>query len=249
MNDINEIYRIRSISTAVIDEKYRNILYKVYLKNGDSFSITVILPLTGRPTFTSAIIDDAHEFINGVKVIKLENGEYGYLREADNKLLPYRYDYATDFNNSGYALVAKDGLVSWIDRTFKYLSSDGMMVENYINNKSSFKGYIDVYNFTNGSIPLSKVSTDRKVSYFGLDGKIKKFYMYDGKFSDYPYTSFNVGGLFDGNGIAIDDEKILFAKGYFCTIYDFIKICKQNGTFLKLSEAIDNSFNNVKRRK
>lgn len=248
MNDINEIYRIRCISTAAIDDKYRNILYKIYLKNGDSFSFTAILPLVGRPPITKVIIEDTHKFTNGIKVVKLENGEYGYLREADNKLLPYRYDYATNFNNNGYAIVAKDGTVSWIDRTFKYLSSDGLMVEDYVNNKSSsFKGYLDVYNFTN--VPLSKVSTDRKVSYFGLDGKIKEFYMYDGKFSDYPYTTFAIGGMFDGNGIAIDEEKILFAKGYFCTFSDFIKICRQDGTFLKLSETIDNSFNNIRTRK
>ena len=153
--------------------------------------------------------------------------------------MPYRYDFASDFNEKGYAMVAKDGTVSWINKTFKYLSVDGIMVEDYINNPNAvFKGVSEIYNFNNGEIPLSKICIGNKVSYFGLNGKLKEFYMFDGKIQDYSCTSFNDGKTFDSNGIAVDYEKILFASGYFCSLPDFIKICAQDGTFLKLSETI-----------
>ena len=65
-----------------------------------------------RPPASFDIIDDSREFVNGFKVVQTANLEYAYVREADNKLLPYRYDIATDFNEYGYAIVGKDARVS-----------------------------------------------------------------------------------------------------------------------------------------
>ena len=69
------------------------------------------------------IIDDSRDFVNGYKVVQTANKEYAYVREEDNKLLPYRYDIATDFNEYGYAMVGKDARVSWIDRDFRYFKT------------------------------------------------------------------------------------------------------------------------------
>ena len=68
------------------------------------------------------IIDSNENFVNGFKVVKTANGEYAYIRESDNSLLPFRYDIAFDFNEFGFAIVGKDGSVSWINKDFKYLN-------------------------------------------------------------------------------------------------------------------------------
>ena len=47
------------------------------------------------------------------------------LSEKDNILLPYRYDIATDFNEYGFAMIGKNGKVSWIDKKFNYLNIEG----------------------------------------------------------------------------------------------------------------------------
>ena len=129
------------------------------------------------------IIDDSRDFVNGYKVVQTANKEYAYVKEEGNTLLPFRYDIATDFNEYGYAMVGKDGKVSWIDKNFKYLNSKYEMVNE---DSSKFNGFLSVSDFSKGEHPLSKVCScsydwNKKTSYFGVDGKIKEFSRYDGK--------------------------------------------------------------------
>ena len=135
-----------------------------------------------RPPASFDIIDDSREFVNGFKVVQTANLEYAYVREADNKLLPYRYDIATDFNEYGYAMVGKEAKVSWIDRNFRYFDATFETFLDEEKNKSDrFNGFSSISNFSNGENHLSKLlrkdyDSDSSVIYLDTDGKIKKFY-------------------------------------------------------------------------
>ena len=52
---------------------------------------------------------------------------------------------------------------------------------------AKFNGWQAIKSFSKGSIPLSKVYDGRnysRVSYFGIDGKLKEFYQYNGEMDD-----------------------------------------------------------------
>ena len=107
---------IRSCSIFIVRDRTRNICYTINQNTPNETNIHIK---------SEKIIDDSNEFVNGFKVVQTENGEYAYVRESDNVLLPFRYDVAFDFNQYGFAIVGKDGSVSWIDTTFKYLNLEG----------------------------------------------------------------------------------------------------------------------------
>ncbi|MBR3210145.1 MAG: hypothetical protein IKF82_07790 [Bacilli bacterium] len=73
-----------------------------------------------REEKTDEIIEE-DEFVNGYKLVRFANGEFGYIREYHRSLLPYRFDVATRFNKYGLAMVGKNGTVSYITDEFKYL--------------------------------------------------------------------------------------------------------------------------------
>ena len=199
-----------------------------------------------RPRKSFDIIDDTRDFVNGFKVVQTANMEYAYVKEEDNTLLPYRYDIATDFNEYGYAMVGKDGKVSWIDKNFKYLNSKYEMVNE---DSSKFNGFLSVSDFSKGEHPLSKVCScsydwNKKTSYFGVDGKIKEFSRYDGKIirdndsiKNFSYYSedFNDKGYATAN----NDWLILLSSGYYLSVKDLIKICEEKGFLDTISSRIE----------
>lgn len=197
--------------------------------------VSVHLPRFDRPTVSNKIVEDTNDFINGFKVVQTANGEYGYVRESDNILLPYRYDVASDFNQYGFAMVGKDGSVSWIDKSFKYLNSFGDMVDEDLDDDcSEFKGWGEVNNFSEGEIPLSRVYDGRNTYgityYFGINGQFQTFCEYNGEINDFLSVSrFNEGTDFDKTGYAMANGYMLFAKGYYLSYKDLIKLCKEKG--------------------
>lgn len=190
-----------------------------------------------RPPASFDIIDDSREFVNGFKVVQTANLEYAYVREADNKLLPYRYDIATDFNEYGYAIVGKDARVSWIDRNFRYFNpKEKKFIEEYeIGSYYRFNGFLGVNDFSNGEYPLSKVyclGYNNAVSYLGIDGKIKEFVNYDGEIirndqsnKNFSYDSEDFNDL--GYAKANNEELILLSNGYYLSAKDLIGICEE----------------------
>lgn len=194
------------------------------------------------------IIDDSNDFINGFKVVQTSNGEYAYVRESDNTLLPFRYDVAFDFNQYGFAIVGRDGSVSWIDTSFRYLDLNGNMVEEELDkNYAEFNGWQGISNFSEGSIPLSRVydgrNTPGKVSYFGINGKFKEFYKYNGEIDDsFSRNCFNGGTIFDESGFAMADGNMLFARGYYLSYEDLIKLCNEKGFISVISEDAEKCF-------
>ena len=230
---------------AFIDRKRhtRKIGYTLNADTDEEEYITVILPENSRPFSSIKIINNNRDFVNGYKVVQTANKEYAYIREKDNTLLPFRYDIATDFNRYGYAMVGKDGNVSWIDKNFNYLNSKGEMVkESPLNEYANFDGFYRVDDFSNSDIPLSRVCYKYSdlVSYFGTNGKLKEFYNYDGKtIEDFSNNQFLNGTCFYEGGYATTDNRILLSKGYSIYTKDLISICDGKGFFNTISKNIE----------
>ena len=201
--------------------------------------ITIKIPtMYTRPKLSEAIIDANNEFVNGFKRVQLSNGEYGYIRESDNALLPFRYDIAFDFNEYGFAMVGKGGVVSWIDSSFRHLNSFGKMVNDSSNCWSEEDGWLSIDDFSKGKNPLSHVYGHLN-SYFSTDGKLKKFYCYDGKtILNHGDEQFPFGTSFNEFDYAISNGYVLFARGYYMTYLDVIKFCQQYGALDALDQKV-----------
>ena len=236
-----------------VDQNHiRHITYMINQKGKTLSEIEVSLPEIHRPEISTKIINEKVNFVNGFKVVQTSNGEYGYVREGDNTLLPYRYDIALDFNKYGFAIVGKDGNVTWINKEFEHLNLAGRMVKDRKSNASWTRtdGWLSVDSFSEGNIPLSLVFDNKTIhnnvtAYFGIDGKLKEFYHYNGEINDdYPKTHFGNGTPFDKSGNAIADNYLLFAKGYYTTYKYLIEFCRQNGFIAVLGEEADKYFDN-----
>ncbi len=219
---------VKSISAQ--DRGFGNtLMHFKYSVNEDDIDTTVDITMRNgiRPPRFKTIKKESENFVNGFKVVLITNGEYAYIRESDNTLLPYRYDVATDFNEYGYAMVGKDGKVSWINKDFEYLNSEGKMVKEHINEDpprgfvenvndiyTPFNGWVRVQAFNNGKNPLSLLWNgtaliDRGYDYhfFGPDGKLKEFYKYDGEVDkEYKRKSFVLRKDFNEKGKALKKE-------------------------------------------
>ena len=248
MGHFPKINSIVHSSCILIRGNQRILYYEINEGKKDAIGVRVSLPEFGRPKISSEIIDNSNVFINGFKIVQTSNNEYAYIRQSDSLLLPFRYDVASDFNEYGFAMVGKDGSVSWIDTSFRYLNLQGDMIEEELEKRyAKFRGWQGVSSFSKGSIPLSRVYDDRnthgKVSYFGINGKFKEFYQYNGEIDDsFSIMSFNQGTNFDENNRAIADGNMLFAKGYYSSYDDLIKICEQKGFITAISKDADKCF-------
>ena len=230
----------------------RNIGYTINKGEDTETNIYACLPKYYRPAKTNFIAEYNSPFKNGFKVVKMANEEYAYIRESDQTLMPFRYDIAFNFNEYGFAMVGKEGNVSWIDKNFNYLNSMGEMVrENLEEEFIRFDGWKGVKEFSKGDIPLSQVydnkNTYGRMSYFGIDGKIKDFYQYNGQINySFPKTTFMNGTSFDEKGYAKADNNILFAKGYYISYEDLIKICMEKGFIDNIGIDVDECFDKRK---
>lgn len=247
MGNLPKINSIHN-SCILVDRNQRNLYYEINEGKKDAIGVRVALPEFGRPKISSEIIDNSNDFMNGFKVVQTSNGEYAYIRQSDSLLLPFRYDVASDFNEYGFAMVGKEGSVSWIDTSFRYLDLNGDMVEEELSKGyAKFDGWQGISSFSKGSIPLSRVcdgrSTYVRVSYFGIDGKFKEFYRYNGEIDDsFSISSFGKGTIFDKNGHAMADGNMLFARGYYLSYGDLIEICEQKGFITVISKDADKCF-------
>lgn len=247
MSDLpKEITSIKGSVYSFVDKETERYAYILNEGTDKEVRVNVLLPYYSRPNISFDIIDDSRGFVNGFKVVQLDNKEYAYVKEEGNTLLPFRYDVATDFNEYGYAMVGKDGKVSWIDKNFKYLNSKYEMVNE---DSSKFNGFLSVSDFSKGEHPLSKVCScsydwNKKTSYFGVDGKIKEFSRYDGKIirdndsiKNFSYYSedFNDKGYATAN----NDWLILLSSGYYLSVKDLIKNCEEKGFLDTISSRIE----------
>ena len=241
-----EIKSIKGSVHSFVDNKTERYAYILNEGTDKEVRVTVLLPYYSRPDISYDIIDGSRDFVNGFKVVQTANMEYAYVKEESNTLLPFRYDIATDFNEYGYAMVGKDGKVSWIDKNFKYLNNKYEMVNE---DSSKFNGFLSVSDFSKGEHPLSKVCScgsdwNRKTSYFCVDGKIKEFSRYDGEIirdsdsiKNFSYYSedFNDKGYATAN----NDWLILLSSGYYLYTKDLIRICEEKGFLDTISSRVE----------
>ena len=209
-------------------EDNKNICYII----NEGYNDEKVIYIKSSNNISNTIVKDDNNYINGYKIVKTADNKYSFVREVDNKLLPYRYDIVTNFNKYGYAMVGKNGKVSWIDTKFRYLDINGNMVIDTLDDE--FNGYNLVNKFSNGNIPISRITRyngmRKQTSYINSDGEIMEFNYYNDKLdSSIKVKYFNNGTDFNDNGYARSDNNILFAKGYFCTFNSLIDICEDSG--------------------
>lgn len=113
---------LKTYNSVYVDNGIRKIFYVV----DDYYVYQVKLPEGKRLEPTEEIMAESEKFVNGFKAVVTKNGEYAYICEEDNCLLPFRYDIAGNFNEHGYAMVGKNANISWINKEFKYFSRHGL---------------------------------------------------------------------------------------------------------------------------
>lgn len=94
----------------------------------------------------------------GYHLVKLSNGYYTYKEYGKYKLSNFCFDFATDFNALGLAVVCKDGKITWLNTKFQYLNS---RTEEFIPlTKNNFDGYRYLSNLNKEKIGSAKKGYD-----------------------------------------------------------------------------------------
>ena len=189
------------------------------------------------------IIKKADKFSCGYKLVKLSDQKYSYLRK-DGRLMAYRYDVASEFNKNGLAMVAKDGLVNWINANFNYYDYNSKsLVKDKITN-DEFNGFQEVNDFSTGKHKLSRVILNKK----GIRSNIyletnllpKEFRSYDGSVVGEGTTLLDLAyGDFKDQDILVSDHGIIYSKGFYVPIDALLKECINNGTVDKFTKEIN----------
>ena len=199
--------------------------------------------------------DDSYPFSNGFRIIRMEDGKFGYIREEDNFLMPYRYDIASDFNEYGFAMIGKNGYVSWINKDFKYYVTNSyklpaifnFVTEDFSYKDTKFNSNISrVDQFSIGNNPLSRISLkgntitkntlqnsevrNNLTVYMDTNGKIKDFINFEDR-SKISRSVFTNGNNFNKHGYtyADDNSHILFDSGYYLGLEDVVNLAKKHG--------------------
>lgn len=228
MVNVKNIISKSSIPQSSFDYKY----YHEYVINYDDNKNKKVIDVPvkniygTRNTFSKKIVS-SNKFINGFKLVILEDNTFGYIRESDNVMVPYRYDIASDFNEYGLAMVGKYGFVTWIDKDFNYLSNEGYVKGKMAEETGPFIGFNAVFEFDNKGISrvceidYSKISTpsimtDKDKFYTSFFTKDKEIL----KFKEYGSPIETTKTKFSGNSVVkIDcadlDEEYVFMQGYY----------------------------------
>lgn len=189
-----------------------------------------------------AIVESGNtEFVNGFKLVKNEYGQSLYVREEDNKLLPYVFDIATDFNKFGLAMVAIDTRVSWINKNFQYINKDGEICD-YDNIMED--GWVSVFDFSDRQNPLSKLLYiggyhGSFVSYMNSNMELQHFYEFGEENiagDDGEYIFDRNSSEFSKDGFSIAKDKVLSDQGYYIDGDVIIKEAMNKGLVKSLFE-------------
>ena len=230
----NKVKSIICTDAVKIDKSMDTVCYKIEYENGMKNYVFTSIPKYRKPYKSDKIIDEAGEYVNGFKVVKLANNHYSYIREKDGKLMPYEYDVAFDFNEYGLALVGKAGSISWINKDFNYLNNKVNMVSESKDSWKNFEGWQAAFNFSGGANPLSRLycgsSNYGRNIYIDTNENIKHFYQYDGNISkDVFRCIFFTGTDFNENGYAVADNFILESSGFCISKEDLPKLSLDDG--------------------
>ena len=229
---------------ALFNNGYRYICYEINRNEKDRFVIYTKLPENNRPIKSEVLKDSNNSFINGFKVVQTQNNEFAYLEEKDNYLLPFRYDFATNFNKYGFAMVGKDGSVSWIDKNFNYLNSNGIMIKE--NENELFDGWQGISDFDDSNNPLSLIYNKNivnKYMYFDTNGSIKQFYKYDGIINDKIIKTTFIDTTDFNDEYVLTNDSIVFKKGFYILYKDLAKLIINKGLINIIYEDVSKNIN------
>lgn len=141
--DLNEIESI----------KYRralNVYHYIITHNEDFRTLhKVVEPNT---LIKPEVIDFSSVAKFGYRLVKLSNGYYTYVYKeyGKYKISNLRFDFATDFNALGLAVVRKDGKITWLNTKFQYLNPEN---EEFMPlTKNNFDGYCYLSNLNKEKI-------------------------------------------------------------------------------------------------
>lgn len=247
----NKVNNIRcGTSVQFTSDCKRRIMYTITDEEVGKSIIMVTIPKFIRPKRSDEIVNSS-EFVNGFKVVQTSNLEYAYIRESDGMLLPYRYDVASPFNEYGYAMVARDGNATWINKDFQYFSKDFKMVDDkadsYYYRHNEFNAFQEVSQFSSGKYPLSKLYDRReeiaKTIYFNKEGNKQDFYIFEGNFNGGAKFEELDNISFDDKDYIVTSHGILFSKGYYCPSRYALELCESCGVIDELLDSIDSSYN------
>lgn len=272
MDDIRNIKGLKVITNFMTKDGTKIVQYAWLDKEEIWHTFEVIKPKNGvNLTRIDALVDATQktkeedskkitempkDFINGFKVIRFGNGEYGYMRE-DGTIVPHRFDIAGNFNEYGFAMVAKDGRVTWINREFRFLFLSTRLDEDtglYVHEMTAremvtSRSYNSIEDFMGEESPISSIQYyhDGHSTYFFLNtsGEIQKFFPYkdtkEPECSPRDYcTMFSKKPTFDKHGVALVDNIVLFANGRYISVSFLIDILKNLGLLDQIDELVNN---------
>lgn len=258
---IDDISTLSGSCNKITDGRNVHFFYKIETIAGERINISLALPNSyyyGRRRYGAKqnkdcelIVDEGNEFVNGFKRVRNNYGQYLYIKEEGNILLPYIFDVATDFNNLGFAMVGKCSEVAWINKNFQITEKRGKVYEDNSSMLYDFSGWQSISHFSEGLFQMSKcIDDDGRVAYLsGHDQlQIKVFEDCTGEI-DEPLRYFSLASdKFDEQGHAFankDSEPlILFDRGYYITEKRLAQKAIEDGILEKIRQEI---FDNYKK--
>ena len=259
---INRLEVVSSFFGNPVDPttKMDKIQYKI--NNKDIISLKYPAEIKYKPYIVNGglIYDKGNKPAYGFKIVYNKYGQCLFMRMKDNVTMPYIFDFATNFNKYGLAMVAKDGNVTWINKNFQYFSNRrdiSRLTEEY-----RINGWASIDAFSGGDIKLSRCQSSFEIpstSFLGTDFQVKTFYEYDGSrinedkhcnSLDGVYSNFNEKGYATSSAV----ETILSSKGYYANSQTLIeKAIKENPQqyleYLIANEMLSSSDETVRDRK
>lgn len=172
------------------------------------------------------IIDEDAKPAYGFKLVRNSYKQYIYVKTYNNAVIPYIFDYATNFDKDGLAMVAKDGYVTWINKDFFCL--DNLVRISNLSTEKKLEGWKSISAFSEGEIPLSRCYKKTEVTaYVGKDLKPLELQEYDGeKLGSHIFIAMTGKcSEFTKEGYAFSPNKIeiISDKGYYISAENFVK--------------------------
>ena len=184
-------------------------------------------------------------FKSGYMLVRMLSGAFAYIREGDGVLLPYRFAFASEFNESGYAMVGTCKGVSWINTKFEFVATNGKKYNcdpGYNNpfGRTNIRAFNGITSLEGEKRKISVLFTgrDSSIMYFDSINGIMNFVRFDGKehkeqkikkiiitIDDIRSSKLDLEQfVFNDQGYVVLGDKAIFANGHFCTTEDLAKL-------------------------
>ena len=251
MISLNKVHSI-SCPFCVIKDGNKMVSYRINARMEDEALIEHDYNFNDMLNIVPEIVDES-SFSKNYKLVLLSNGLYTYVNRK-NHFVGHTYDFATDFNEHGYAMACKDGKISWINTDFEYLTVAG----TFSADDTKFNGFDEVHDFCEGPNYLSRVVSNNNLTmtHYFFDTRTKKFVDFlkfnnDCWYIDEHLTSFSGATDINKMGWAYGAlgrmDVFIFAKGYYVPVDYFINRFIQSGALDEIKEEIDYDYGRKQR--